>query len=156
MAQLFGPEADISGMVQHLSQLMAQEGLPFNADRPMTYNSRLAQELAKWGDGRAESDGLHMALYQAYFVDGKNIGDIAVLLQIVAAVGLPVAEAREILQQRTMKTAVAADWHHAHSVGVRSVPTFAVGNVGVVGAQPYEQLVGLMEHVGVPKRPASG
>ncbi len=139
-------------MVQRLKQLMDAEGLPFGADRFMTFNSRLAQELAKWGEGKPESEQLNMALYQAYFVDGLNIGDVDVLLRVVKQVELDVDEAREVLEKRAFQEAVDQDWQHARSVGVSSVPTFAVGMTGVVGAQPYEQLVGLMEHVGAEKR----
>ena len=135
-------------MVGRLKTLLDQEGLPFDGSRYMTYNSRLAQELAKWGESKAESDELNMALYQAYFVDGLNIGSIDVLLGVVEKVGLPVEEAREVLEGRLMQTAVDDDWQHARSIGVSSVPTFAVGLTGVVGAQPYEQLAHLLEHVG--------
>jgi predicted DsbA family dithiol-disulfide isomerase len=47
-----------------------------------------------------------------------------------------------------MQTAVDADWQYARSVGVTSVPTFAVGMTGVIGAQPYEQLARLLEYAG--------
>jgi len=145
---MFGEHADIKGMVDRLKRLMDAEGLPFNNGRFMTYNSRLSQELAKWGD----SEALNMALYQAYFVDGRNIGDVDVLLDIVKKVGLSVEEARNVLTERTMQNAIDADWQHARGMGVSSVPTFAVGSTGVVGAQPYQQLVALMEHVGAARK----
>ena len=145
---MFGEGADIKGMVDRLKALMDVEGLPFDNGRFMTFNSRLAQELAKWGD----SEALNMALYQAYFVDGQNIGDVDVLLAIAKQVGLSVDEARGVLAQRTMQEAVDADWQHAGRMGVTSVPTFAVGSTGVVGAQPYQQLVALMDHVGAVKK----
>ena len=151
LRDLFGPRADLSAMTNRLKMLMDQEGLPYGTNRFMTYNSRLAQELAKWGEGKEQSETLNMALYQAYFVDGLNIGDVDVLLEIVENVGLPVAEAREVLEGRLMQTAVDEDWQHARSIGVNSVPTFAVGLTGVVGAQPYEQLARLMDHVGAKK-----
>ena len=131
---------------------MDEEGLPFNAGRGMIYNSRLAQELAKWGESTPRSEQLNKALYQVYFVDGLNIGDVPVLLRIVEQVGLDVAQAREVLEQRTMKTAVDADWQHALNIGVNSVPTFAVGLTGIAGARPYEQLAQLLEHTGAVRR----
>ena len=139
-------------MMRRLKVLMDAEGLPFNEGRSMTFNSRLAQEIAKWGAGKSEREQLDIALYQAYFVDGSNIGDIEVLLRVVRQVGLPVDEAQEIIQQRVMRSAVDADWQYAHSVGVTGVPTFAVGKTGVVGAQPYEQLAYLLESAGASKR----
>ena len=92
----------------------------------------------------------------AYVMDArgkvKNIGEVDVLLQVVEQVGLDVEEAREVLQKRLMKTAVDEDWRHALSIGVRSVPTFAVGLTGIAGAQPYEQLAQLLEQSGAVKR----
>ena len=142
----------ISGTINRLKTLMDQEGLPFDGGRHMTFNSRLAQELAKWGESKPQSDQLNMALYQAYFVDGLNIGDMDVLLRVAEQVGLPVEEARAVLGRREMQTAVDADWQHALNIGVRSVPTFAVGLQGIAGAQPYEQLATLLEHTGAVKR----
>jgi len=34
---------------------MDREGLPYNAERNMSYNSRLAQELSKWAEGSAHN-----------------------------------------------------------------------------------------------------
>jgi predicted DsbA family dithiol-disulfide isomerase len=148
LEHLFGKNSNIGAMIDRLKKLMDEEGLPFHSGRFMTYNSRLAQELAKWGN----SETLNNALYQAYFVDMQNIGDVDVLLDVIKQVGLPLDEARNVLTQRTMKDAIDADWNHARRLGVTSVPTFAVGTTGIVGAQPYEQLVALMEHVGANKR----
>jgi predicted DsbA family dithiol-disulfide isomerase len=139
-------------MMRRLKMLMDAEGLPFDEGRNMTFNSRLAQELAKWAEGKPESESLNMSLYQAYFVDGQNIGDVEVLMDVVGQVGLQAEEAQDILKQRVMRSAVDADWQHARSIGVSSVPTFAVGMTGVVGAQPYEQLAQFIESVGAAKR----
>ncbi len=139
-------------MMRRLKALMDAEGLPFDEGRYMTFNSRLAQEIAKWGVGKSESEQLDMALYQAYFVDGRNIGDIEVLMQVVKQVGLPPDAAQEIIQLRVMRSAVDADWEYARSIGVTGVPTFAVGMTGVVGAQPYAQLAYLLESAGASKR----
>jgi predicted DsbA family dithiol-disulfide isomerase len=150
--ELFGPGTDVSAMMQHMKSLMDAEGLPFDEGRYMTFNSRLAQELAKWAETQPESEALNTALYQAYFVDGLNIGDVAVLLRVAEQVGLSSTDARDVLEQRLMRAAVDADWEHARHIGVTAVPTFAVGTIGIVGAQPYEQMVRLLEHVGAAKK----
>jgi predicted DsbA family dithiol-disulfide isomerase len=149
---LFGPNADFPAMMRRLKKLMDEEEIPFDEGRYITFNSRLAQELAKWGEGKPEEELLNMALYQAYFVDMRNIGEMEVLLDVVEQAGLPIDEARETLEQRLLRSAVDDDWQYARSIGVNSVPTFAVGMTGVVGAQPYEQLAHLVEHAGAAKR----
>jgi predicted DsbA family dithiol-disulfide isomerase len=55
-------------------------------------------------------------------------------------VGLSAAGAREVLERRTFKAAVDADWALSHQYGISGVPTFVAGRYGVVGAQPYEAL----------------
>lgn len=126
---------------------MDAEGLPYG-ERTHTYNSRLAQELGKWADTQDGGDVLHDALYRAYFVDTRNIGDPEVLLDIVKANGLSVEEAAIVLEERTFKTAVDEDWKRSYAAGVTGVPTFAAGGYGVVGAQPYEVLEKLVTHAG--------
>ena len=44
-----GRSFDIAAAQSRLQGVMQQEGLPFG-ERTMTYNSRLAQELATWAD----------------------------------------------------------------------------------------------------------
>ena len=126
---------------------MDAEGLPYSR-RTHTYNSRLAQELGKWAETVGGADAFAGQIYKAYFVDGRNIGDIDVLLELVAAAGLPVEAAREVLEKRSFKDAVDADWDMSRRYGVTGVPTYVAGGQGVVGAQPYEVLAELMQTVG--------
>lgn len=131
--------------------LMEQEGLPYG-ERTHTYNSRLAQEIGAWADTQEGGDVMHDALYRAYFVDTKNIGDPDVLLEIVEANGLSVDEARKVLEERTFKDVVDEDWSKSHQYGVTGVPTFVAAGHGVVGAQPYDTLEKFLESVGAEER----
>jgi predicted DsbA family dithiol-disulfide isomerase len=151
LAEMFGPSKDIAAMNQNMKNLMAKEGLPYE-NRTMTYNSRLAQELGSWADTQNESEIIHEKIYQAYFVENKNIGNSDVLIDIVKQVGLNEFEALKVLNERTFKQEVDKDWSKAGEKGVTSVPTYVVGGAGVVGAQPYEALVELLEHAGTKKR----
>ena len=147
-----GRNVDPEAMYQRMKGLMDAEGLPYGK-RTHTYNSRLAQELGKWADTVDGGEALHDALYRAYFVDARNIGDPDVLLDIVAQLGLPVEEAREVLEKRSFKAAVDEDWARSGKFGVTGVPTFVANGFGVGGAQPYETLEALMAHAGIEKRP---
>ncbi|MSQ54208.1 MAG: hypothetical protein EXR31_02460 [Betaproteobacteria bacterium] len=135
---------DIPKMQAQMRARMQAEGLPYG-NRSMTYNSRLAQELGAWADTQPGGEAIHDALFRAYFVDGVNIGDPDALAKIAVAVGLPEAQAREVLEERTFKAAIDADWEKSHEYGVTGVPTFVIGRQGVVGAQPYEALEQLVK-----------
>ena len=137
---------DIPKMQAQMRARMQAEGLPYGT-RTMTYNSRLAQELAAWADTQPGGEAIHQAMFRAYFVDARNIGDVEVLVDIAKSVGLPADQAREVIEKRTHQAAVDADWEKSRRYGVTGVPTFVVGNQGVVGAQPYEALEELVRQV---------
>ena len=126
---------------------MEREGLPFNAERNMSYNSRLAQELEKWAETKGKAEEIANALFRAYFVDVKNIGKADVLSKIAEENDLPADEATDVLHSRKFKDAVDDDWRRCAAFGVNAVPTFLAGRYLMVGAQPYDELKRLIEHV---------
>ncbi len=144
-------EAELNARQDQMKGLMAEEGLPYS-DRTHTYNSRLAQEVGAWADTQEGGEAIHDAIYKAYFVEAKNIGDPDVLLKIVKANNLSVEEARKVIEERTFKDVVDEDWRKSHQMGVTGVPTFVAAGQGVVGAQPYETLEKFLGSVGVTKR----
>ena len=144
-----GRNVDRKAMHAQMKARMDAEGLPYG-ERTMTYNSRLAQELGKWADTQPGGEAFHDAMFRAYFVQARDISQPAVLLEIVAEVGLPAAGAREVMEQRTFKDAVDRDWALSRQYGITGVPTFVVGRHGVVGAQPYEALEQLVEKAASP------
>ena len=145
LADLFaGRGVDRKAMHAQMKARMDAEGLPYG-ERTMTYNSRLAQEVGKWADTQPGGEAIHDAMFRAYFVKARNIGDPAVILEIVKQAGLSVDGAREVIEKRTFKDAVDEDWALSRQLGVTGVPTFVAGRYGVVGAQPYETLERLVE-----------
>jgi predicted DsbA family dithiol-disulfide isomerase len=134
---------DLEAMHARMKGLMDAEGLPYSR-RTHTYNSRLAQELAKWADSQPGFESIHDALYRAYFVDGRNIGDPEILIDIARSVGLPRDAAREVLANRIFKDSVDADWEESRRRGITGVPSFVAGKYKVVGAQPYNVLADLL------------
>jgi predicted DsbA family dithiol-disulfide isomerase len=145
LADLFaGRGVDRKAMHAQMKARMDAEGLPYG-ERTMTYNSRLAQEIGKWADTQPGGEAIHDAMFRAYFVEARNIGDPVVILEIVKQAGLSVDDAREVIEKRTFKDAVDEDWALSRQLGVTGVPTFVAGRYGVVGAQPYETLERLVE-----------
>jgi len=140
LEELFaGRAVDIDQIMLRLKKVAQGLGLPLS-EREKTYNSRLAQELAKWAESKNHGDEFHDAVFRAYFVEGKNIAKIDELVCLAKSVGLPGEEARMVLQLRTFRKAVDADWSLAREMGISAVPTFVIDHRAVVGAQPYEVL----------------
>ncbi len=152
LEELFaGRPVDIDKIMLRLKQVADELGLPLG-ERKKTYNSRLAQELAKWAESKEKGDLFHEAVFRAYFVDGKNIGKVDELVALAQSIGLPGNEARPVLESRTFKEAVDADWSRSHALGITAVPTFVLRDQAVVGAQPYEVLEQFLKTCGLRER----
>lgn len=128
-----------------MKALADEEGLPYNSGRNMSYNSRLAQELAKWAESKGKGYEIHDPLFRAYFVGVKNIARPEILLEVADRLGLPRDEAMEALESRSFKEAVDEDWRRCAKLGVNAVPTFLAGRYALVGAHPYEELERLVQ-----------
>jgi predicted DsbA family dithiol-disulfide isomerase len=151
LEELFaGHPIDIKKAMIRLKQVADELGLPLG-ERRKTYNSRLAQELAKWAEAEGRGDSFHKAVFRAYFVDGKNIGEVGELIALTTSVGLPEKKARSALELRTFKEAVDSDWSRSHALGISGVPTFVVGRQTTVGFQPYEKLERFLKTCGIQK-----
>jgi len=118
----------------------------------MSFNSRRAQEGAKWAEKQGRADAYHIAVFQAYFVDGRNLHDMDTLVGAAGSVGLDGAELSEAVRSQAYKTAVDEDWLRSHRLGITAVPTFRLGSDLLVGAQPYDALARFVAAHGVPRR----
>ncbi len=137
-----------------MKQVAAEAGLPFKGTK-MLYNTRLAQELSLWAESKDRSDAIHSAIFRAYFADGRNISSIPVLAELASSAGLSRDEAFQVLQTRSFRSAVDADWELSAELRITAVPTAILNQARLVGAYPYEEFVHLMESNGVKRRPAS-
>ena len=81
-----------------------------------------------------------MAMFQAYFVDGKNLAKTDILVEIVEGLSMDAEAARRVLEERTFKNAVDRDWQLAYARGITAVPTFMANGMRLVGAQSYAAL----------------
>jgi predicted DsbA family dithiol-disulfide isomerase len=146
-----GRGLDLPAAQQRMTDLMAHEGLPYG-ERTMTFNSRLAQELAAWADTQPDGWGIHDALFRAYFVDGVNLARPDNLIAVADRCGLSISTASEVLEQRSFAAVVDQDWSTCRGWGVTSVPTFIVGQTALVGAQPLAELEKLLRTAGAQPR----
>jgi len=151
LEQLFaGMPVDLAKIKARLAKTAADMGLPFT-ERTHTYNSRLAQELGLWAESKGRGHAFHLAVFHAYFADGKNIAQEDVLTDLAARVGLDPDQARSVLVGRTFAGQVDAHWQMARDRAITAVPTFLMGMQRLVGAQPHQRLVKLVETNGAAR-----
>ncbi len=139
LEKLFAGTVDIPQMLRHLQEVADSLGLPFG-ERHNTYNSRMAQELGLWAESQGRGHAFHMAAFHAYFAAGKNLADRHVLLDLAGKAGLDRTAAEQVVEKRSFRAAVDADWHLAREKGVTAVPTFIINGKSLTGARPYKDL----------------
>ena len=142
---------NVKNMVQRLKLTAKDLGLPFG-NRTKTYNSRLAQEMAKYAASEGLEDIFHQKVFKAYFAKGLNIGDPVILVDLAKAAGLSAAEAERVIHKRFFRNAVDRDWARSARMGITAVPTFVIGRNAIVGAQPSSVLIDFLSDNGVSRK----
>ena len=104
-----------------------------------TPNTLDAHRLIHWAGLEQKQTKAVDALFHAYFVEPRDIGDHDVLADIADSIGLDASVIRRLLTSDADREDIAARDAHARTMGVSSVPTFIVANQHAVpGAQPPE------------------
>lgn len=104
-----------------------------------TPNTLDAHRLIHWAGIEGKQGAVVDALFDAYFVQAKDIGDIEVLTTIAADAGLDAEATRRLLDGDSDISEIRDRDTHSRKMGVSSVPTFIIANQHAVpGAQPPE------------------
>jgi len=125
--------AEEYGLTIHLRERLLNSSLALRA----VEHARLSAA------GTTGADRLHGALFDAFYRDQRDIGDLDVVLAVGAAVGIDDG-LEAALRSGTHRERVAASRTEAHALGVVAVPTWlcnGFGIVGIVGFEDYLRLV---------------
>jgi len=116
----------------------AELGFTFNLDkRGRIYNTFDAHRLLHWAEQEGRQLELKRALFEAYFTEGRNPSDHAVLADITARIGLDAQQAREILASDRYAADVRQREQLFAQLGIRAVPSVIVNDKYLIqGGQP--------------------
>ena len=107
--------------------------------------TRLAHEAAAWARAKGQPDAMHDAIFRAFFERSEDIGQLQVLADLAAGVGLDAADLKNALTLHTHLPEVLADEQQAQNYGLTGVPAFIWNGRGLVGVQTdknLERLIG--------------
>jgi len=120
-------------------------GIPFAFDaiarQPNTID---AHRLVAWAQSRREGDpdALVEALFRAYFLEGRYVGDPDELVSLAATAGYDADDARAFLASDEMRDVVADADQRARAMGISGVPFFIFGGkTAVSGAHEPDALL---------------
>ncbi|KIG19553.1 2-hydroxychromene-2-carboxylate isomerase/DsbA-like thioredoxin domain [Enhygromyxa salina] len=136
---------DVTQALARLIPLMQEEGLEYPTDLAgrRQYSTRRAQELALWAQDHgthAQLEALHDRLFRAYQVENLDVYSLDVLERLATEVGLDGGAGRVAIERGDYASAREQAWRVAMQAGITGVPTYVVGQQGVMGAQPVEVL----------------
>jgi predicted DsbA family dithiol-disulfide isomerase len=126
-------------------------GLPHAERLEKVPSSRRALVLCEIARDQGKHDELHPRLFEAYWVDGRDIGDDAILVDLAEDAGMDRADTQAKLAEWTPELlgAIEQETRAAVGMGVTGVPGWLVDErLLVPGAQPHEVFERVLTRLG--------
>lgn len=138
----FGGPERAKAIYDRIREAGAAEGIHFDFKAiAVSPNTLDAHRVIRWSSNIGVQDAVVEALFRAYFLEGRNIGDHEVLVAIAAEAGMDAAIVRDLLEKGADRDLVAEEINLARSMGIDGVPCFILANAyAVAGAQDPEVL----------------
>lgn len=140
MRAKFGTDERAEEIYRTIQDAGDDENIPFAFDLisrvPNTIGSH---RLISWSLPSGRQDSVVEILFRSYFLSGRDIGDIDVLVEVAAMAGLNETEARAYLSGEKGIEQAQAESSEAHRLGISGVPCFIFDSkYAVSGAQGPE------------------
>lgn len=131
---------------ERLKQLAALEGRAMVIPDliPKTHLAMVLSEVAR--DRSPEVyRAVHEAIFDAYYVEGRNIGEVAELTAIAEANGIEASVLEAAWENATYEERLHQFYHLALSLGITSTPAALICNELIIGTRPYGVLRAAIE-----------
>lgn len=143
-----GGKQVVDQMIQHVTEAGKRSGVTFHFDKvtrmPNTYASHVLIKLAS----DEQATRLVEAIYQAYFEEGQDIGNVDVLVSIASAVGMDAEEVRKAIDSDQVREEIQEDLALAGQIQITGVPFFVFDNqLALSGAHPVENFHKAFEQI---------
>ena len=103
-------------------------------------NSRKALEASEFAKSKGKFEVFHQAVYEAYLVEGVNIGELENVINIGKKAGLNREELEENLVNGYMFNRIESNKKDAKDNLILGVPTFVFGNFPMYGNQSTDTM----------------
>jgi predicted DsbA family dithiol-disulfide isomerase len=112
------------------------------------YNTFAAHQLLHWASESGQAQALKLALFDAYFTNGRDVSDPEVLIETAASIGLDADDAKAVLKDQRFAETVRQKEQFWTSRGVSSVPTMVFdAKQATSGAQGVDTFANLLRHI---------
>lgn len=116
-------------------------------------NSRPALQAAEFARAAGLFDAMHRALFEAYWLEGRDLSDLQVLREIGARVGLDVDAMEAAIRANTYGDYLDERRAEALELMISGIPAHVIADrYLVMGAQPFEVFQQVMTRLGATPR----
>jgi predicted DsbA family dithiol-disulfide isomerase len=138
----FGSVEKSAALDQRITEAAAGVGLGFRTDlMTRTPNTIDAHRLIWFAGQHGAQDATMEAVFKAYFVEGRDVGDHAVLADCAETAGLPRQAVQDFLAGDLADKEMRAADQAAREAGVSGVPSFFLDGYSLFsGAMPAETI----------------
>lgn len=138
----FGGKERAAALDRQITEAAAAVGLSFRTDlMTRTPNTIPAHRVIWFAGQHGLQDATVEALFKAYFIEGRDIGDHAVLADCAAGAGLRREDVTAFLAGDLAEKEMRAAEQAAREQGINGVPSFFLDGYGLFsGAVPAEQM----------------
>lgn len=139
----------IDSMFARITEAGAAVGLELHLDRiARGANTLNAHRLIEWAREAGVENAMVEALFQAYFRDGRDVGDTETLAEIAGEVGLDATAVRARLAGADARDTILDRIRFSRDQGVTGVPFFSFdGKLSLSGAQGEETFLLVLDRV---------
>ncbi|PZX56900.1 putative DsbA family dithiol-disulfide isomerase [Algoriphagus ratkowskyi] len=123
----------------NVTNMASELGLDYHLDKSVVANTKKAHRVLHLAKTVGKGDEMKESLLKAYFTDGLNIDDDAVLLGLGKEICLSENTIQEVISSNKFENEVDQDIYESRTIGVKGVPFFVLDRkFGISGAQPDE------------------
>lgn len=144
----FGGPQGLAEIWQRVREAGKPAGVDFAFEKiELRANTLLAHRLIHYAQKIDSNNAAKLieALFAAQFLDGRHVGDRAILAEIAGACGFDATAVKAYLDGDEDAEAVKADADQSRRMGINGVPFFVFNQkLAASGAQPPEALLGVM------------
>lgn len=129
--------------IDQVTETCNQRGKPYDirfGEMRRLSNSNLALMAAEFARDHGGYEDFHTRMFTAYFTEGRDIGDMDVILTEAEAGGLDTAALRTALEEGRYAERVAQGSDRARAAGVTAIPTFVMDGVPPITGAINESL----------------
>ena len=153
----FGSAAEAQRLYGQIDQVGMTEGINFRfSEIRVTPNTIAAHRLIRYATRQDKQDAVVEALFRAYFLEGRNIGDRGILIDIASESGLETEPARLYLECTDDVALIREEDMRGRQMGIEGVPYFIVNqSYALSGAHEPEAFYSLFDMVNEQSRVAA-